>query len=214
MGIHAFSGRHPETGELFHNLETSHGGWGASATRDGPGPFKTLSHGDTRDVPAEVQEALYPLRIEYVRVRTDSGGGGRFRGGVGLEKVTTALAPCDLQISVERTLCPPWGVEGGRDGAAPLTAVRRAGREDEVILKGSITLEAGDQVLSYSGGGGGFGSPLERAPEAVAMDVRRGFVSRQAAHDDYGVVLDDDGVVLGDPTRECRARLRNYSGMA
>jgi N-methylhydantoinase B len=94
-----------------------------------------------------------------------------------------------------------------------LTVVRRAGREDEVILKGSITLAAGDQVLSYSGGGGGFGSPLERAPEAVAMDVRRGFVSRQAARDDYGVVLGDDCNVLSDPTSEYRARSLNNSNM-
>lgn len=208
MGLHSYSGREPGTGELFHNLETSHGGWGASLRRDGPGPFKTISHGDTRDVPTEVQESLYPLRIEHVRFRCDSGGPGRFRGGLGVDKLATALAPCEVQISVERTMCPPWGVEGGQAGQAPVTIIRRLGEPDKIVLKASISLLPGDQVHTLSGGGGGFGSPFDRAIEAVAIDVQRGLVSREAAYDQYGVLFDVKGQIDHEATRSYRRQLK------
>jgi N-methylhydantoinase B len=134
FGIHTFSGRDPRTGEWFFNLTSGHGGWGGSQGHDGPGPYKTMSHGDTLDVPVEAQEALYPMRIEAQQLRADSAGAGEFRGGVGMEKVITALAPSEVQLNLERTRCPPWGVFGG--GAAPPATARveRPGREPATVL--------------------------------------------------------------------------------
>ena len=74
FGGHTIFGRHPRTGELFQHLGATAGGWGASEGHDGPGPYKTMSHGDTLDVPAEVMETLYPVRVEKVALRIDSGG--------------------------------------------------------------------------------------------------------------------------------------------
>ena len=192
MGIHAFDGRNPKTGELFQNLETIHGGWGASNRRDGPGPFKTINHGDTRDVPVEAVEALYPLRIEYQRFRIDSGGPGRFRGGLGIEKATVALAPCKVRTNIERTGCPAWGALGGKSGTPPISYLEGADGERKPILKGEYDLRPGDVVRAYSGGGGGSGDPFERTPQAIATDVKRGFVSAAAAREEYGVAVTDN----------------------
>jgi N-methylhydantoinase B len=207
MGIYSYSG-YSASGDLFQNLETTHGGWGASMHRDGPGPFKTMNHGDTRDVPIEAQEALYPLRIEYVRFRRDSGGPGRFRGGLGLEKLVTATGSCKVQTAVERTGCPAWGVLGGSDGKPPYSYLLRSGQPAQSILKGEYELRKGDQVEAVSGGGGGFGSSLERDPQSVVADVRQGFVSREAAQSQYGVVVDDSLAISESGTREQRRLMK------
>jgi len=205
FGIHSMSGRDPRTGELFVNIASCIGGWGATYGRDGAGPYKTMAHGDTPEVPAEAQEALYPLRIDLVRMRIDSGGAGEFRGGFGIEKLVTALAPCQLKLSFDRTGCPPWGIFGGKDGAPPEVAIERPGKPPEIRFKGTFPLQAGDRVRVKTSGGGGYGNPLKRDPAKVVRDVRLGYVSRQSARKDYGVALDDSGAVLADET----ARLRS-----
>ena len=78
----SFSGK-LDDGSVFHTLETGHGGWGATRERDGQGPFKTMVHGDTLDVPIEVTEAMYPIRVGHLNLRQDSGGPGLNRGALG-----------------------------------------------------------------------------------------------------------------------------------
>ena len=73
-GVHTVFGKNPETGERFHNLDTVTGGWGGSARSDGPGPFRSAAHGDVPDIPVEMQEALFPYRIEAKQIRTRLGG--------------------------------------------------------------------------------------------------------------------------------------------
>ena len=205
FAIHSVTGRDPKTGEVFVNIATGIGGWGAMRGQDGAGPYKTMAHGDTPDVPAEAQEALFPLNIDSIGLRTDSGGAGEFRGGLGIEKTFTALAPCQLKLSFDRTGCPPWGILGGKEGAAPQVVIERAGKPPETRFKGIFALQRGDRVLVKTSGGGGYGDPLGRAPERVARDVRLGYVSRECARADYGVALDDEGAVLSEVT----ARLRS-----
>ena len=200
FGSHSFYGRDPKTGELFQVLNTSHGGWGASLGHDGPGPYKTLTHGDTLDVPIEAQEALYPLRVDKLAFIPDSGGAGEFRGGLGMEKVVTAVAPCTAAINIDRTGCPGWGILGGRDGRPPIAFHECSSNPPQKVLKDFVELKAGEQIRVFSGGGGGYGDPLRRDPRAVARDVRLGYVSRQAARDIYGVALDEHGAVLAAET--------------
>ena len=206
MGSHRFQGRHPRTGALFSHLDTAHGGWGASLGRDGAGPYKTLAHGDTLDVPIEVQEALYPMRVDACGFRADSGGHGKFRGGLGLDKSYTVGAPCALTVTFERHGCPPWGLFGGGDGEPGYVEIERVGGERRTVLKVSDTpLDRGDRVFIHTGGGGGYGSPLQRSPARVAADVEAGFVSRDAARDAYGVELDDNGRIDEAATARLRA---------
>ncbi len=195
FGIHKFQGCDPETGRLFSHFDTAMGGWGAHWRGDGAGPFKTLVHADTREVPIEVVEALYPLRVDYFRLRPDSGGAGAHRGGLGIEKRYTALAPCRFTIRVERTQCLPWGLEGGKPGAAAFSTVRVAGYDPEkpVLKVPDDQMQAGDTITISTGGGGGFGRPADRPLESLRADVLGGYVTAAAAKQHYGWNFDVGG---------------------
>jgi len=189
MGSHRFQGRNPVTGQLFSHLDTALGGWGGSHSRDGAGPFKTMAHGDTLDVPVEVQEAMYGLHLERVEFRQDSGGAGKYRGAVGLVKEYAIKHPVKLTLTFERSGCPPWGVCGGSAGVPNHVEVQRAGQAERVryLKVNDLALAPGDRVIIYTGGGGGFGSAADRDPAALALDIQRGYVSQEAARTVYAM---------------------------
>lgn len=189
-----FAGRR-EDGTPFQCHDSGHGGWGACAAHDGDGPFRTMAHGDTRIIPMELQETIYPYRYEELSLRQDSGGPGRFRGGLGFVKRYRILRECILRTNLDRTLCPPWGVNGGMAGAVGHVRVIRKGETtpEAAFKTDSLALHEGDQVLVETGGGGGYGPPRERDLDAVVTDVRRGYVSAEHARADYGVEILPDG---------------------
>lgn len=205
-GTHTISGA-DENGERFLSLDAMSGGWGAFIDRDGPGPFRSMTHGDVRDVPVEMQEASYPYRIEAKRLRVDSGGPGRFRGGLGIEKIYRFEGDQTLLAKIERIGCPPWGVEGGRPGMSPAGELIDGAGQRRSLGKGQWPVRAGDIARILSGGGGGYGDPFARDPQAVAADVRLGYVSIEAARRDYGVVVLADGTLDTPATRRARAQL-------
>jgi N-methylhydantoinase B len=208
MGAYMFTGTHPQTGQLFKNQDTAHGGWGARLGADGAGPFKTLAHGDTLDIPVEVQEALYPMRVDEYSVRTDSAGAGQWRGGMGLNKHYTVLSPCRLTTVFERSSCPPWGLFGGLPAEPGSVLLLSQGAPPRSVQKTSdLPLSPGDRLVIRSGGGGGYGEPWKRPVEAVAADVQSGYVSIEAARRDYGVVISGEGQVDLALTEELRAQL-------
>jgi len=98
-----------DNGAPFDCHDSGHGGWGACATHDGVGPFRTMAHGDTRIIPIELQESMYPYRILEFSLREDSGGAGRFRGGLGFRKKYQILSPCHLQAMFDRIKYPALG---------------------------------------------------------------------------------------------------------
>ena len=183
----AYAGRHPETGALWQCHDSGFGGWGALSDMDGPGPFRTMCHGDTRMIPIEVHEATYPFMIESFSLRTDSGGAGRFRGGLGLERRYLMLAPCRISTRIERTLCPAWGMNGGADGQPGHCLIERSDGTTQAALKEVVMLNAGDRVRVHTGGGGGYGDPKTRDQDRVRNDLMRGYISRDAACDTYGL---------------------------
>lgn len=190
-GVHSLYGKLPGTGERFSNLDTVTGGWGASATADGPGPFRSMAHGDVPDVPAELQEAFYPYRLLAKGLRMDSGGPGKFRGGLGVEKIYAIQDPCNIIVKFDRTHCPPWGLEGGGTGATAHVEIHRADGMSETLTKGDRALGPGDVVRILSGGGGGYGNPFERALASVQNDLAQGYLSADGARQFYGVAVDD-----------------------
>jgi N-methylhydantoinase B len=204
-GVHTIFGRLPETGELFTNLDTVTGGWGATAQEDGAFPLRSNAHGDVPDIPVEMQEALYPFRLIKKTLRPDSGGPGRRRGGLGVEKEYRILFPCKVSLKFERGHCPPWGMAGGGTGATCFVEIIRAGGATLRTWKGIYTLEAGDGLRVVSGGGGGYGPPHEREIERVMRDVEAGYVGRERATEDYGVVFKSDGAVHEAATQARRA---------
>jgi N-methylhydantoinase B len=180
-------------GQPFDGHDSGHGGWGACATHDGAGPFRTMAHGDTRLIPIELQESILPFRIEEFSLRQDSGGPGRFRGGLGFVKRYRILEPCRLQTNLDRTKYPPWGVQGGMPAKSGNVTVQKAKGGEEAMRKAKgYALEAGDCVILETGGGGGYGEPKSRDPAAVRRDVERGYVSREAAERDYGVKIEGE----------------------
>ncbi len=194
--VTGYSGVNPRTGRAYNFFETAHGGWGASAMGDGVGPYKTIRHADNRDIPVETLEALYPVLAEHYAFRPDSGGAGRHRGGLGLDKAFRILAPCKFSAAFERSACPPWGLEGGFPGDPNYGEIeKRSGERQRVLKLTELPLETGDVVHIHSGAGGGHGLPWQRDPDAVSLDVRKGYVTREQAEATYRVVLTPEGGV-------------------
>jgi N-methylhydantoinase B len=188
-GIHVIFGT-DEDGNWFRHLESTIGGWGASRQHDGPGPYRSMAHGDTLEVPVELQEANYPYLVEAVRLRQDSGGAGTHRGGLGVEKLYRLNQDCSVYIHFERTQCPPWGLEGGGEGQTGRVEIRSTDGGTRTILKEITKAKSGDRIAVLTAGGGGFGNPHERTVHQIVHDLEEGYISTEAARRDYGAQAD------------------------
>ncbi len=189
------NGISPRDGRFFlGGVGPSGGGWGAKHDEDGVSATVCLNDGDTHNHPIEQMEAKFPLLFERHCLREDSGGAGRHRGGLGTEQVVRARSTIMMNVQVDRMHCPPWGLEGGLPGAGNQVTLRLDGVEKTDLPNGKVLtqrLQKGDAFTLRAGGGGGFGPPFERDPRKVAEDVRQGYVSRRAAAELYGVVVDE-----------------------
>jgi len=167
------------------------GGWGAGFNHDGSGPFRTMAHGDTRTIPIELQESLYPFQVEEMALWQDSGGAGKFRGGLGIRKVYRVLEPCNLRVDFDRRICPPWGVQGGKDAPGGwVTVLKPSGERTRLYKTKGFAVAPGDIVIMEVGGGGGYGPPQQRARDLVRDDLRAGYISARAAESEYGLKAD------------------------
>ena len=212
--IAKISGRHPRDSKLFlYTGGLIGGGWGAKLTEDGMNATIAINDGDTHNGPSEQVEVKFPLVVEAYRLRDDSGGAGRYRGGLGTEQIVQTLADIAYDSQIERVDSRPWGLDGGLSAAGNQVALQRVNETSETAFPSgkvlSRLLKTGDRYYLRSGGGGGFGSPLDRDVHAVADDVRQGYISGSAAHTLYGVVINAaTGVVNIDGTRALRDRMR------
>jgi len=175
-------------GTPFQCYDSGHGGWGASSRGDGSGPYRTMAHGDSRIIPVELQESMYPYRLESLSLREDSAGAGRYRGGLGFRKRYRILGSCRLSVNFERHVVPPWGVRGGGAAQPGVVRVYKGGEgEPDIVYKSeNYRLEPGDVVVVETGGGGGYGPPAERARAEIERDLEYGYITAEAARRDYG----------------------------
>ena len=182
-------------GRTFNGHDSGHGGWGACATHDGSGPYRTMAHGDTRLIPLELQERMLPFRIESFSLRADSGGAGKFRGGLGFEKKYRILEDCLLQTNLDRTDHPAWGVLGGKDALSGSVTVINdtTGQATSMCKARGEELKAGELVILSTGGGGGYGPVEERDLALLQRDLDEGYITRAAAESIYNVVIDANG---------------------
>lgn len=179
-------------GRPWFDLEPTVGGWGAWHGSDGEDGLINNVNGSLKDLPIEVLETKYPLRLTHYGFRADSGGAGRWRGGNGVvREYTIDCEQAELFLWFERSVTPAWGLFGGHDATPPVVVVN-PGRDDERrLLKASrVPLRRGDVVRTMTGGGGGFGDPRERDPERVRRDVRDGHVTPATAWTVYGVEIE------------------------
>jgi N-methylhydantoinase B len=155
-----------------------------------------LNDGDTHNAPVEATEAKNPIIVEHRALRQDSGGAGKFRGGLGVSNEVCMRRAATIHAHVERTICAPWGLHGGKDALANRISITRADDTIERFPTGKIKpteLAEGDGFTVETAGGGGFWNPFERPAERVLADVRSGYVSLEAARRDYGVVVRQSG---------------------
>jgi N-methylhydantoinase B len=206
-------GINPTSAEFFiANFGPLGGGWGAKESEDGISGTVCINDGDTHNSPNEQAEAKFPLVVEGYRLVPDSGGAGRHRGGLGVERTVRARTPITLNTQIERAQCRPWGLAGAREGTGNEVALRLNGAWKTDFPNAKVlvaALKAGDAFRIRSGGGGGYGSPLERPVQDVQEDVRQGYVSLKMAAERYGVVLDPPTLAIDAAASErLRAALR------
>lgn len=177
---------------FFHMSAPHIGGHGARPNADGPAPKCAIQQGDEHVVPIEVTETKSPIVIESMGLRQDSGGAGKFRGGLGTEGIFALELDGRLRNTMIRSGCLPWGVRDGKPGA-PNEAylIKPDGSEERLPRASDLVAPKGSRVRVLTGGGGGYGDPLERPAINVLKDVIDGYVSRAAAEEQYGVIIDE-----------------------
>jgi len=191
MICHAgFGGIDPCGGEYYCFLETLAGGYGGRAGLDGPDAVQT--HGqNTENAPIEETEVNYPVRIIRYELVEDSGGAGKYRGGLGLRR--DYLFPdhaATFTVLADRDRAGPWGLFGGQPGQRAEYVLNPDGAARRLSSKTTLELQPGDVISYRTCGGGGYGKPEERDPELVLRDVREGKVSLERAREVYGVAID------------------------
>ncbi len=179
-------GRMPD-GRGVSSIFFASGGFGALAGLDGAST--TPSPSNMTGTPVEVWENLTGVCIESKALLPDSGGAGEFRGGLGqkIEMRNDSGHPMTFSCLAGRTEFPPLGLLGGQPGR--LREFRLNGKV--VHPKGRYLLAPGDRMTTFEAGGGGYGNPARRSPQALADDVRAGYVTREGASRDYGAVPSD-----------------------
>lgn len=182
------SGSHPDNKKPFILVQPLAGGWGAGADKDGEPAQFCVGNGETCNIPIEVQEARYGVHINRYALHNNGGGAGRQRGGQGVVLEYRINADgMELSTFFGRGKTPPWGMAGGQDGSCNYAVVVSGNKPgDPVSMASRVPLQKGDLVRIYTGAGGGWGVPNERAPELLALDLRDGYITREQAEQEYG----------------------------
>jgi N-methylhydantoinase B len=183
-----FAGEDPVTGSSYVYLETLGGGMGGRNDRDGKDGVQ-VHITNTSNLPVEAIEMEYPLRVEEYSLVVDSGGAGRWRGGLGLRRVVRPVGHiCEFSGAGERFRRGPPGIFGGEPGKAGAFILHRADGSVE-NLPGKLTglmLQPNDAVSVETPGAGGYGDPKERLPEKLAEDLRSEKFTSRYLEDHYG----------------------------
>ncbi len=200
----SFSGIHPETGKRFSYIEIQGGGAGARPGKDGP-DGQDLHLGRFMNTPVEAAEIENPVMIERYEFIPDSGGPGKYRGGLSLRRDIRFLANVTWARYSDRQKFKPLGLFGGMEGSmGSLIMNPDTPEQKRCKSKGVDQIKAGDLLSIRLPGSGGYGSPVKRDPEAVRWDVINGKISMKSARKDYRVVFDEEMGVDMEATRTLR----------
>lgn len=187
------------------------GGSGGRYYADGEDTIHVVP--DSRNLPTEFTESRFPFLVERLGLAVDSGGAGRYRGGLGYEKHIRMLKDANFMSIADRSILACWGVKGGKAGQSFQVTVDLGGPEEREVdaLADNEPVKAGQVIRIRTTGGGGWGDPLQRPYDEVERDLRWGKVSFEGARRDYGVVASgtkDEPVVDTAASDSLRERLR------
>ncbi|WP_269409438.1 hydantoinase B/oxoprolinase family protein [Lentibacillus daqui] len=185
-----FAGRDEKSDETFLYVEPTAGGWGAFSANDGQSGLINNSNGDFKNLPVEVLEGKYPLKVNSYSLRKNSGGAGKTRGGLGITREYEVRTKANLSLWFERSKTPAWGLFGGEAGKPPKVTIKTSSGEEDMLKVNAKPLAKGDRVVVKTGGGGGFGNPLERSQEQVLEDIIDGYIDTNTAYKEYGFTYD------------------------
>ena len=211
----AYGGDDPRDDEGYVYYETVAGGYGGRAEKDGMDAVQTHFQ-NTANSPIEELEDEIPVYVRRYELITDSEGAGRQRGGLGVRRDLEFYDhEASFSLLTDRTRSGPWGVFGGR-AASPARFYRNpdTAAEETLASKSTTKLDPNEVVSVQTPGGGGYGDPLERDPQAVLADVRDGKISAAKAAEEYGVVIDDgvDTAATEAKRRELREAAAEHGG--
>jgi N-methylhydantoinase B len=187
-----FTGVNPKTNRRFIVQSIEGGGWGGRPFEDGESATVSVCQGDVRNATIEGIELKCPVMIESRELRADSGGPGKYRGGFGIRTTVRNFVEGNWICEPPKRgdTCPAWGLWGGKPGATGGYQMRKPGETGfSPVLTARHTVPAETQMIVRTGGGGGWGDPLERNAELVLSDVMQGLVSVAGAAEHYGVVI-------------------------
>jgi N-methylhydantoinase B len=184
-----FSGADPRSNSQYVYLETLGGGFGGRAGKDGTDGVQ-VHITNTSNLPVESIEMEYPLLVERYSLIEDSGGPGRFRGGMGLRRAIRPVGhDCTFNGAIERSTHEPWGVFGGGSGApGRFLHLTRDGVLHVLPTKpSSVLVREGETIIVESPGAGGYGPPQERSRAAIGLDLSSGKFSESYADQHYAL---------------------------
>jgi N-methylhydantoinase B len=181
-------GIHPDTGRQYTIVEPQIGGWGASGGRDGNSGIFSGFHGETYNCPAEISEARNGLFVDRMELNTAPGGEGQWTGGRGIVMDYRIRRDNSFMTAgYTRSRILPWGIDGGLEGSPNYVEVLRTdGSSERYAFASGITVNADDVIRIHTGAGGGAGDPAKRDREAIADDIRNGFITAERAREIYG----------------------------
>lgn len=206
-----FTGIHPETGKRFSYIEIQGGGAGARPDKDGP-DGQDLHLGRFMNTPVEAAELENPVMIEHYGFIPDSGGAGKYRGGLSFRRDIRFFTDVTWARYSDRQKFSPQGLFGGKEGTrGELILNPGTPKEQKQKSKGVTQLKAGDVLSIRLPGSGGYGDPRDRAPEKVHWDVINGKIGLESARKNYGVVLNSDLTLNEEETKALRKKMGSAS---
>ncbi|MER8504995.1 hydantoinase B/oxoprolinase family protein [Mesorhizobium sp. M1142] len=182
-------GIHPDMGHQYTIIEPQLGGWGAGHRSDGNTGIFSSFHGETYNCPAEINEARNGLYVDRMELNLEPGGEGKYVGGRGIVMDYRVRADNGfLTVGYTRSKFPAWALNGGREGSPNYVRfIRKDGTSERFAFVSELVTHTDEVIRIVTGSGGGYGDPKERDRAAVEEDIKSGLITRERAHEVYGI---------------------------
>ncbi|KIL44606.1 hydantoinase B/oxoprolinase family protein [Jeotgalibacillus soli] len=195
LQVVAFSGK--KGNDYWVYMDIMEGSYGGRSGKDGMDTVDTL-YANTRNNPIEDIESHYPLRVNRYELRDNEAAAGKWRGGIGSIREISFLSDASVSVEGDGHKFKPWGFDGGNEGSVGSLTIRDGKNKEGHKLPSKLPnrpTKTGDSLQLVGPCGGGYGNPLERDPEQVLSDVLDGYINKEKAFDDYGVIITDLNMV-------------------